>query len=271
MKFKKARKIFRLLFPKRISETQLFENKLRSNILIKNFVLIQDKYEIELLNGVKLFLRNQNHSDYEVFVQIFNFEEYKLIVSILKSNPKFNNSNNILIDAGANVGFTTNYFINEGVFSDVYCIEPSLDNISILKQNIQFIKNKCSIKIYRRALTGKENLRYNLHNNFRSRKDWAISVEEDPKGLVEGITINEIILQNNIKTITLLKIDIEGAERFIFDTKNDLSFLNNVKIIAIEIHDEFDVRESIYLILLQYDFFIFESGELTIGLNRKYI
>lgn len=270
MKFKKAKKIFRILFPKKISETQIFENKLRTNILIKNFVLIEDKYEIELFNCNKL-LRNQNHSDFDAFVQIFNFEEYKLIASILKNNVKFNESNNVLIDAGANVGFTTNYFINKEIFSSVYCIEPSEANIDILKKNIQVFKNKCSIKIYKRALTGKENLRYNLNYNFRCGRDWAISIDEDSEGVVEGITINEIILKNNIKKVTLLKIDIEGAERFIFDSENDLSFLNNVKIIAIEIHDEFNVRDSIYSILTTYDFLIFESGELTIGLNRKYI
>ena len=75
--------------------------------------------------------------------------------------------------------------------------------------------------------------------------------------------------KNNLKSITLLKIDIEGAERFIFDDNVDLSFLSITKVIAIEIHDEFQIREKIYSILKKNNFHLFESGELTIGINTK--
>ena len=38
--------------------------------------------------------------------------------------------------------------------------------------------------------------------------------------------------------------------------------------IAIEIHDEFDIRDSIYKLLTDNNFFLSESGELTIGINK---
>lgn len=269
MKFKKARKIYRILFPLRLSEEILFENKIKANDKIKNFIKNNNIYEITLLNNYKVFFRGHKHSDYEVFKQIFNFEEYKLILSLLHNNPSLNKVEKIFIDAGANIGYTTVYFSQLYNFDKMYVIEPSLDNVNILKQNIDKLDNFKDIIVYQKALANKENVTFKLDSNFRDQKDWSISTVEDPNGNVEGITIGEIIKHNDLKNITLLKIDIEGAERFIFTKENDLSFLNIVKILAIEIHDEYNIREEIYELLIKNNFTIFESGELTIAINKK--
>lgn len=254
-----------------MSEIQLFEFKLRSNNLISSFSYDEDKYCLNLKDSIKLYLRGERHSDYEVFEQIYNQEEYGLISSLLINNFLDFGDEKVLIDAGANIGLTTCYLIDQNLFSSVYCIEPSIENFEILNYNLYSREQLCVIKKYNKALAGKENLRFNLNNNFRSGKDWAISVEENNNGIVEGITINEIISKNNIETITLLKIDIEGAERFIFGVNSDVSFLKKVKIIAIEIHDEFKIRDSINEIFMKYNFLIFESGELTVGINKNFI
>ncbi len=113
---------------------------------------------------------------------------------------------------------------------------------------------------------------FELENIFRDRKDWAFTTKEINNGTILGITINEIVKNNKLKNITFLKIDIEGAERFIFDKENNLSFLKITKIIAIEIHDEFNIRETIYSILKENNFILFEtSGELTIAINKYFL
>lgn len=254
-----------------MSETQLFEFKLNSNNLISSFSFEEDKYCVFLKDNLKLYLRGINHSDYEVFEQIYNNEEYGLLSSLLLNNVLDFGDEKVLIDAGTNIGLTSCYLIDKNLFSNVYCIEPSTENFEILNYNLHSRGKLCSITKYNKALAGKENLRFNLNNNFRSGKDWAISVEENNNGVVEGITINEIIKENNIETITLLKIDIEGAERFIFDINSDVSFLRKVKIITIEIHDEFNIRDSINSIFKEYNFLIFESGELTVGINKNFM
>jgi len=66
-------------------------------------------------------------------------------------------------------------------------------------------------------------------------------------------------------------MDIEGSEKEVFTNPNsDVSFLAITKCIAIEIHDEFDCREAIYEILTKYGFLLFNSGELTIGVNTNW-
>ena len=52
---------------------------------------------------------------------------------------------------------------------------------------------------------------------------------------VETITIEDMLKQYDIKKIDILKIDIEGAEIDLF--KQDCSWLKDVKVLGIELHD----------------------------------
>ena len=273
MKFKKLRKIYRILFPKHHSEVSVFENNLNLNHAVEKITITEnDEYLVELKNKSKVIVRNYTHSDYDVFKQIFNFEEYRIVVSIFQLNPiLLDNEENVFIDAGANVGYTTAFFSSSAFFSKTFCIEPSATNFKTLKKNISLLDNSDNIVLCENALSGKEGFTFEIDNSFRDGKDWSTTTKEDEKGSVEGITINEIVTKNNLKYITFLKIDIEGAERFIFDKQNDLSFLKITKVVAIEIHDEFNIRDSIHTILKEHNFFLFESGELTIGINTTFL
>ena len=270
MKFKKLTKIYRILFPLQLTESQIFKNKLLSNPLISNIEDDNDTFIITFSKNYKVVVRNHNHSDYDVFKQIFNFEEYKMVLSFLKLNLSNTDEDVILLDCGANVGYTTIYFSKEYQFTKIFCIEPSSSNVKILKKNILKLKNSNSIHVLQNAISGQENLYFDLESNFRDGLDWSITTSINKNGSVKGITINEIVNKNNIGTITLLKIDIEGAERFIFEDTSDLSFLSITKIIAIEIHDEFQIREKIYEILKKNGYYLFESGELTLGFNKYF-
>lgn len=270
MKFKKLRKIYRILFPIDVTHPAYFQNQLIQNSLVAHVEKKDNNlFSLLLKNNLKVTVRGNNHSDYSVFKQIFNFEEYKLIYTLLKNNHSFLNNESVLIDAGANVGYTTMYFSQFLNLKKIICIEPSIDNVQILNENIKNLDNYNTITVYQRALTNNKNANFSLDTSFRDQKDWSITTTQNELGNVKGITINELIETHNLKEITVLKIDIEGAERFIFNTNNDLSFLKSVKILAIEIHDEFNIREEINKILIDNNFMIFESGELTIGINKN--
>ncbi|WP_289663015.1 FkbM family methyltransferase [Flavobacterium panacagri] len=271
MKLRKLKKIYRKVFPVRLSGSDFFTNVLRSNIVINNFEKVNQLYALHLQNGRELFCRDHMHSDYSVFNQIFVSEEYKTVSSILKLNIELNSKESVLIDAGANVGFATVYLNEILSFDKIFCIEPSKDNFKILEKNTAFLNSDTELVLLEKALSGSENVCFSIENNFRDGRDWAITTKENTKGTISGITINEIIKEYSLNEVTLLKIDIEGAERFIFQDSIDLSFLNITKVIAIEIHDEFNIREEIYKILYEKNFLLIESGETTIGINKKYI
>ncbi len=259
-------KIYKTYFAKKYTHEEIFELNLRKNKLIANFQIENNNYLAESSYG-KTIIRGYKHSDFAVFRQIFNDQEYKTVLSLFKLN-KFKTENLVLIDAGANVGYTSLYFLQNIPNLKAFGIEPSESNMNIYKQNISLNNFEKQLIFYPNALAEIENKSFIIDNSFRDGKDWAIATKESEKGEINGITINEIIKSNDLKNISILKIDIEGAERFIFNPANNLSFLAITQIIAIEIHDEYNIRNQINDILITNNFILFESGELTVGLNK---
>lgn len=269
MKLKKLKKIYRVLFPIRLSLDQIFTHNLSINKQIKDFEKEGRLYTLILQNDKRIYCRDQNHSDYSVFIQIFNQEDYLTVSSILNLNIELDSKESVLIDAGANVGFATIYLSEKKIFDKIFCIEPSKSNFEILKKNVSSLDTTINFILLENALSAKENENFYIENHFRDGKDWSLTTTQRESGEVKGITINEIIKKHELEEITLLKIDIEGSERFIFDESANLAFLNKTKVIVVEIHDEFNIREEIYQVLKNNNFLLIESGELTIAINKK--
>jgi FkbM family methyltransferase len=261
----KLRQCFRIIFPKKYTLEQEFYNNLFHNPLISTFTRIDDYFELKLINDLKIFIRDYRHSDFLVFDQILVKEEYKIIRSIFRHHGLKENLN--IIDAGANIGFTTLYLSKYLKYSNFICIEPFKSNIKFLEMNLNSLQNN-HFKVYKNALANNTNLKFSFDDNFRDGLDWALTTQENENGDIQGITIIDIFEQNNFSEVDFLKIDIEGAERFIFNKKQDVSFLSKVKIIAIEIHDEFNMRSEINELLKINGFVIFKEGEITIGINK---
>jgi UDP-N-acetylglucosamine transferase subunit ALG13 len=72
-----------------------------------------------------------------------------------------------------------------------------------------------------------------------------------------------------VTAIDLLKIDIEGGERYIFnEAREGLEFLAITRVIAIEIHDEYQIEDRIQAILRDAGFVISHSGEYLVGVRE---
>lgn len=270
MKFKKLRKIYRILFPIKISEADQFYNKLKSLTILDKIENNEGIYSVTTQKENFLVIRNEKFSDFEVFKQIFIQEEYLSVIKIIDLNNLINDDDFIMIDAGANVGYTSVYFANHYKKGLIIGIEPSLENFNVYKENVKKVEG-IEILGYQKALSHLKGIKYDIDRSFRDGKDWSISTNETENGIIEGITIQELIDERKINNVTLLKIDIEGAERFIFNLDNDVSFLKIVKVIAIEIHDEYNCRNTILEILKKHNFMLMETGELTIGVNLDLI
>jgi hypothetical protein len=113
-----------------------------------------------------------------------------------------------------------------------------------------------------------------INNTFRDGKNWSFAVEETAdvnQQTVEAISINDIIQMYHWSNIDVLKIDIEGAERYLFQNNYFKTFLPKVKCLVIEIHDEYDIRRTIYDVLKENSFDFTDAGELTIAFNNGLI
>lgn len=253
------------------SETELY---VFYGYLVKlNGFIIQETDEFYQINfkGKKskfIKLRKRPSSDLDVFYQIYVDTEY---LPLIKSyNANFINQNDSvlnIIDAGSNIGLTSLFFTDYFNRAKIVAIEPDSQNFKLLDFNLSKRDNFDYIKV--KGAVWSSNTKIKVINDFRDKSDWSFRVvESDEVDSIEAYTINYLANSNGFDYIDILKIDVEGSEKQIFNSLiSDLNFLKKTRCIAIEIHDEFDCREEIYAVLKEYGFTFFNQGELTIGIN----
>jgi FkbM family methyltransferase len=232
----------------------------------------QNTYVADFKNNFnkRIKLRKIPSSDLEVFKQVFSLKEYLPVVKAYNDNFK-NKADYCLniIDAGSNIGLTALFFMDYFSRSNIICIEPEIENFRVLEYNLNSIKNGKIVKI--NGAIWSSNCKIKILSDFRDRLNWSFRVEEnDSTDAIEAYSINQLIADNDFELLDILKIDIEGSEKQLFTLPtSNLDFLKITKCIAIEIHDEFNCREEIYNILVEYGFDLHQEGELTIGINQK--
>lgn len=226
---------------------------------------IEDYYSIQK-EKFKVQLR-ANTSDISVFEEIFISGEYKKLLDVLLINKIEITS---IVDLGSNIGLASYFLFKYYSHAFFVCVEPDSGNFKLLEKNTSDIINKV---LYRNAVWSHETV-LDLNNNFRDGLDWSIKVgeiSENSVNKVAAITLPMIIEKHSIMEIGLLKIDIEGSEFELFKTIESASFLEKVKAIVVEIHDEVGDRMIVIEKLLHYGFFLIPDNEVVIGINKKYV
>ena len=250
---------------KQVQELKTYRNMLLNIQQLGFSINFKEKEVILNKENTTLFLR-QNSSDIDVFNQVFVREEYLPLIDCVVAN---NFPVNTIIDAGSNIGLTSAKFLQYFGGAKIICLEPDSGNFLQIQKNLA--AHKQQITALQLALWNKQEKLY-VNTSFRDGKEWGRSVSSEAKNQDEGIdsiTFEVLIEQHHITRIDILKIDIEGSEAIIFKKENNLEFLEITKIMAIEIHDEFNCREEIYEILRSKNFVLFNAGELTIAINES--
>lgn len=262
---KSLRKLFNALF-KGSPQKRLHYDLQRSSFVSQAKLKEQEAlYRLELKKYTNpFFIRNRPSSDYDVLRQVIFEAEYETACTALELN--FQPCEPItIIDAGANIGLTSRFFAERFPLSLIYSLEPEPQNFKMLLKNVGNFGN---IKPLQKALSAEQGKRFAIGKSMRDGADWAKTTQESTTGTIPGITLQEL-LNEGTGFFDLLKIDIEGAERFIFDSQTNEDFLDRTRVLVIEIHDEFNIRTSIYKILQKHGFSILGQGELTLGINTK--
>lgn len=211
-------------------------------------------------------LRTFPSSDPEVFEQIFKFQEYSPVMALIQDKKRKLK----MIDAGANIGLTTIYF--KCFFDDieVVAVEPDKENFELLSRN--FAANQISVKGCINSALWNVNTNLKTTSSFRDGRSWSVTVEEAGKmeSDLQGVTLAALFDQFNLETLDLLKMDIEGAEKYIFQDAEAIGhLLRRTKYFSIEIHDEVCDRGAIERQLRNAGIKISHHGELTIGENER--
>jgi len=196
---------------------KIFLNFLFSNgpfITIKSAVF---KNEITL---------RKDQSDPYIFDQVFTEQQY----DFPHPDPS---SVKWIIDAGANIGLAAVYFSEKFPDAKIISIEPDINNFTLLKKNTSAYPNVIHIH----GALWHKNEQLKIFNTEQKSAGYMMAPAEAANdGFVQAYTIAGLVAQFSIERISILKIDIEGSEKEVFEFNSD-EWLPVTQCIITELHD----------------------------------
>ena len=182
-----------------------------------------------------LFIR-RGGTDIVCFEQIFNKKEYSFLLD-LEKKP------NTILDCGGYIGLSAAYFSSKFKKAKIFVVEPDHENyIFALLNN----KNNKNVRILNSAVWSENTF---LEEN--SRPEGAMTIQfgevKNNEKLIDSVkayTVKELLRLANFEKIDFLKVDIEGAEKELFSSKDCHEWINNCSVISCELHD--NINSKVY-------------------------
>lgn len=177
--------------------------------------------------GRRLTLR-LNTSDILVLCSVFEREDYGIDLS---PPPE------TIIDAGAYTGFSSIYFAEKYPAARILALEPDPANFALLVDNARPYPNVIPLNL---ALWHRDG-----HIDLRDpgAGHWSFYVAQDEpeaarsRAQVEAVSVPTLIERFAIERIGLLKINVEGAEKEIFEHSGE--WIGRVGAVFAALHDRF--------------------------------
>lgn len=136
----------------------------------------------------------------------------------------------IIIDCGANIGLSCQYFAREFPKAQILAIEPDIENFKLAQENCVGLDN---IRFFNAAIGSQA--------GFAAIDDASV----DPNafrvsrvGEGEGIeikTIPDLVAGIDNADVFIVKVDIEGFERDLF--KDNTEWIQRCRVLVVELHD----------------------------------
>ena len=201
-------------------------------------------------------------SDIQTFEQLFYEDEYGFPLDF---EPK------TIIDGGANIGLAAVYFTNKFAKAKIVSIEPEPSNYEMLLKNTG---NYDKVMAVNAALNSSSEAKIIIED--KGLGHWGFMTKEVDNDVpvdavvIPTISISDIMKENNFKSVDLLKIDIEGAEKELFESGYE-KWLPKTKVLIIELHDRMKkgCSKSVFKAICNYDFSFSHKGENLIFKNNN--
>ena len=167
-------------------------------------------------------------SDINVFTQIFMSREYRCLDEV--QDPR------LIIDCGANVGYSAAYFLSQFPKARLIAVEPDAKNFAMLLDNIRPFGQRatgiCS------GVWSREIGLVFSEEPFGDGREWARTVraaKDGEKPSLMAKDIGTLLKESEFDRISILKVDIEGSEAEVFRSNYE-SWIGKVDNLVIELH-----------------------------------
>jgi FkbM family methyltransferase len=164
-------------------------------------------------------------TDASVFHQIFVVREYACLDDL--AEPQ------LILDCGANVGYSSAYFLSRYPRAEIIAVEPDPDNVALLEQNLRPYGDR--VRVVRSAVWSHP---AELIVDTADGHEWSRRVRQcqpDERPDLVATDIATLLAGSGRDTLDLLKMDVEGAEEVIFSPGCE-AWLEKTRNIVIELH-----------------------------------
>ena len=216
-------------------------------------------YRLHSRDAAQPLLARAGTSDGDVFRNVFIEQAY----GCLEEGDDIG----LILDCGANVGYASAYFLSRYPSARVVAVEPDEGNYEMLRLNTAAYGER--IEVSRAAVWSHPARLVVVEDAYRDGREWSRQVREaspeQPDGL-PAVTIDGLLRDSGCERISILKIDIEGAEAVVFSDGYQ-AWLANVENLLIELHDDSafgDCRGIFHRAIADQDFTVSQVGNLTI-------
>lgn len=218
---------------------------------------------------IELVPRGANHSvfarvassDLDVFRQVFIDQEYALLDRC--------DVTGIVIDCGANVGYTSTWILSRFPKARILAVEPDPGNLAILERNLAVYGDRVSV--IHGAVWSEDGFVDLASARFRDGRDWSRGVVPSGAGTIRAFSVDSLIEQAGGGRVSLLKMDIEGAETLLFSSQHK-SWVDKIDSLAIEIHVDSPFGDPTALIASTMQvagFVAISAGETTLYTRKE--
>ena len=198
-------------------------------------------------------------SDHYAFAQVFVDLAYAFVPN--GQTPA------LVVDCGANVGYSAAFFLSRFDQCRVIAVEPDPENYRLLANNLAKYGDR-ALCVHGAVWSHPTHLRI-VEKEYRDGGFWARQVEECGAGsdaALVGFDIPSLLDRAGADRISILKMDIEGAEAVVFGSEKT-DWIDQVDTIMIELHDDTVFGDStpiFHKAIAGRGFNVRQAGELTV-------
>jgi FkbM family methyltransferase len=215
------------------------------------------------LNGVAHpFSINPTPVDKYTLIEIFLLREYDIDLPASSGEPVF------IVDGGANIGLTSIFFANKYPAARIVSIEPEVNNFRLLQKNAAKYANIIPLN---KAIWYNNNYIKVKDQGWGSRGFVIEDVDNPGDASIPAVSIGGLLKEYNAETIDILKLDIEGSEKEVFESGYQ-DWLPSVKCLMIELHDRMKEGSSraVFRAVSEFNFSCFIRGDILVFINEDF-
>ncbi len=171
-------------------------------------------------------IRRAQREEFTFRLDISMFLDHAIFFSMMNGDPAQQNLLRYLqphftvLDVGANIGYLTLQFARSCHGGFVYSFEPDSQNFEALQTNVN-LNDFQNIRIFKKALGSKPGTEI-LYKYYPGNPGTNRILKTKPdfqhqSETIDVITVDQFIEEKKVASVELIKIDVEGFEKFVLE------------------------------------------------------